>query len=512
MSVKGFYINGATERYDYNALDNKPDISGGLTAEAKQALLACFENVAWVGTDGQTYYDALAEALNTTAILTSIVADFNQGGALIYNTDSLSVLRNYLTVTAAYSDGSSNIVDDYTLSGALVTGTSIITASYEGKTATFPVTVTATVGTYSITNALSYCTTSNEAATIAENETYSAIITANSGYTLSGAVVSITMGGTDVTGYYNNGTISIPSVTGDLVITVTAAALAVQSISAVFSQGDTAIYPTDSLASLKQYLAVTATYQGGITSVLQDDDYSLSGTLTVGTSAITVSYSGLTTTFTVTVSEQPDVPTGYTQVEYVERPSSTSTTAPVLSTGLTLTGVGDVEIDIGFMCTGTISSASVYPIASRASTSNNNFALGVNINQAGTELGVFSGTNTTIAPNNGGSILNTRYDVTATVTDTTQTITDGTNTNTATVEPRPHNVTPFWLFGAKKYNVNQLQNAFPGRIYYCTVKENGETKLSITPCTRDDDGAAGFYDKISGNFLTADVLVAGPAV
>ncbi len=510
MSIKGFLVNGSVEQYDYESLANKPSATG-LSDEAKQALLACFQNVAWINANGQTYYDALEAALTSSATLVSISAAFNQGDVVIYNTDSLDDLRQYLTVTASYSDSTTSTVTDYTLSGALTAGTTSITASYGGQYDTFTVDVTAEAGTYSISNALTGCTTSNSATYIAENEAYSATITASTDYTLTGATVTITMGGTELTGVYQNGTISIPSVTGDLVITVVAQALTLSSISAVFSQGDNVIYTTDSLDTLKQYLAVTATYSDSSTATVPSANYTLSGALTEGTSTITVSYSGLTTTFTVTVSEQPDVPTGYTQVEYVERPSGTSTTVPVLSTGLTLTGVGDVEIEIGFMCTAAGSSAS-YPIASRTSTSNNNFALGVNINQECTELGVFSGTNTTIAPNNGSSILNTRFDVTATVTDSSQTITDGTNTNTATVEPRAHNVTPFWLFGAKKYNVNQLQNAFSGRIYHCTVKENGETKLSITPCTRDDDGAAGFYDKISGNFLTADVLVAGPAV
>ena len=35
----------------------------GLSEEAKAALLACFAHVAWIGTDGQDYYDALEEAL-----------------------------------------------------------------------------------------------------------------------------------------------------------------------------------------------------------------------------------------------------------------------------------------------------------------------------------------------------------------------------------------------------------------------------------------------------------------
>ena len=39
----------------------------GLSEEAKEALLACLEHVAWIGTDGQDYYNALEAALATEA-------------------------------------------------------------------------------------------------------------------------------------------------------------------------------------------------------------------------------------------------------------------------------------------------------------------------------------------------------------------------------------------------------------------------------------------------------------
>lgn len=105
-----------------------------------------------------------------------------------------------------------------------------------------------------------------------------------------------------MTTYYSSGTINIPNVTGDIVITATAVPAVVSSISAVFVQGDNVIYDTDTLDDLKQYLTVTATYEGGITAVVTD--YTLSGTLTVGTSTITATYMSKTDTFSVTVTER----------------------------------------------------------------------------------------------------------------------------------------------------------------------------------------------------------------
>jgi len=221
MSIKGFNINGQVQRYDYNALENLPQDSGGLSAQAKQALLACFRNVAWVNANGQTYYDALETALTPATM-------------------------------------------------------------------------------YSITNNLTGCTTSNYSASIAEGSTYTATITASSGYTLEGATATATMGGQSVTGFYNNGTISIPNVTGNLVITVTATS-AIVSISAVFTQGQAVIYENSSINTLRQYLTVTATYADSTTETVTD--YTLSGTLTVGASTITVAYGGKMDTFNVTVTE-----------------------------------------------------------------------------------------------------------------------------------------------------------------------------------------------------------------
>lgn len=73
--------------------------------------------------------------------------------------------------------------------------------------------------TYAITTILTGCTISNDAASITEGESYSATLTAADGYTLDGATVAITMGGTDITASaYSDGVIAIASVTGDIVI------------------------------------------------------------------------------------------------------------------------------------------------------------------------------------------------------------------------------------------------------------------------------------------------------
>lgn len=157
-----------------------------------------------------------------------------------------------------------------------------------------------TTTTRTITYNLSHVSSSNTTASIEQGQSYTTTLTATGKYSIDS--VTVTMGGVDITSTaYSSGTISIPSVTGNIVITASAVLVA-ESITAVYTQSG-AVYTTDTLDSLKADLVVTANYAGGSSEIVTA--YTLSGTLTTGTSTITVEYGGLTTTFTVTVSAQP---------------------------------------------------------------------------------------------------------------------------------------------------------------------------------------------------------------
>lgn len=210
---------------------NKPEVTPGigLTEEIKQALLQLARKVAYIDNQGETYYQDLYDALYNEAppvTLVSIDAVYTQSGT-VYDTDTLNSLKADLVVTATYSDSTTAVIPaaDYTLSGTLTVGSSVITVSYGGKTDTFTVAVT-------------------------ENPA--------------------------------------PPVT-------------LVSIEAVYTQSGT-VYDIDTLDSLKADLVVTAIYSDSTTAIIPAADYILSGTLTVGSSIITVSYDGKTDTFTVTVT------------------------------------------------------------------------------------------------------------------------------------------------------------------------------------------------------------------
>lgn len=74
------------------------------------------------------------------------------------------------------------------------------------------------IPTYTVTNRLTGCTTSNSAASVDGGSAYAATLTPNSGYSMT--LLTVTMGGTDITSTAVSGnTITIAEVTGAIVIT-----------------------------------------------------------------------------------------------------------------------------------------------------------------------------------------------------------------------------------------------------------------------------------------------------
>ena len=121
-----------------------------------------------------------------------------------------------------------------------------------------------TIKKYTITNNLTNCTTSNSSDTINENSSYTATITANSGYTLSD--VNVTMGGADISSTaVSDGVITINSVTGNIVITATATTvissnLVFQVNSASMNTADNTL--TDNIAGISATLTGNPTVSG----------------------------------------------------------------------------------------------------------------------------------------------------------------------------------------------------------------------------------------------------------
>lgn len=148
----------------------------------------------------------------TPDVITIIVPTYTiskSGSHVAYDNDTASVREN-----DPYSVGVTP-ASGYVISDVSVTmgGADITSQVFSG---------TPTVRRVGVTNNLLHCSTSNSANVVEEGAAYTATITAAEGYTLDGATVQIAMGGVNVSQYYSNGTINIPNVTGNVVISVTA--------------------------------------------------------------------------------------------------------------------------------------------------------------------------------------------------------------------------------------------------------------------------------------------------
>lgn len=254
----------------------------------------------------------------TEVTLSSISATYS-GGSVPVGTNVNDLTG--IVVTAHYSNGTNANVTGYTLSGAIVEGNNTITVNYGGKSTTFTVTGTADSGgetpeqpvTYTVINNLTNVNTNNTATNVTEGESYTAILTAVNGYEVDN--VTVTMSGADITAtVLMSDMIVIESVTGDIVITATAVKISITDISAVFNQGGAVVRNIDELDTLRQYLTVTAIYSDGTSKTVSD--YTLSGTLVAETSTITVTYSGKTTIFTVTVTEVNEITLNLSDYSY----------------------------------------------------------------------------------------------------------------------------------------------------------------------------------------------------
>ena len=154
------------------------------------------------------------------------------------------------------------------------------------------------------------------------------------------------------------------------------------SISAVYTQSGT-VYDTDSLDSLKADLVVTAHYDNYSTEIVTT--YTLSGTLTAGTSTITVSYGGKTDTFTVAVTSS--VPDPY----YVlaGTPKTFASVNDAVDTGVLINTWAEYDYTIVGEFTGTDHGSGQKHVFSSVASSSPWFGLG--LIQVGDSMRVFAG-------------------------------------------------------------------------------------------------------------------------
>lgn len=185
----------------------------------------------WAGT--KTEYDALLTYDTNTVYLVeggsiSTITTYTVTNNLtnVTNSNTSGRIEENTSYTAMLSPSSGYEISTVTVTmgGADITSTAYSNGYIEISSVTGNIIITATgvvsdnpTVTYTITNNLTNLKNSNSATSIEGGSSYTATISANSGYKID--TVSVTMGGTNVTnGCYSNGQINIPNVSGDIVI------------------------------------------------------------------------------------------------------------------------------------------------------------------------------------------------------------------------------------------------------------------------------------------------------
>lgn len=191
-------------------------------------------------------------------------------------------------------------------------------------------------------------------------------------------------------------------------------------------------------------------------------------------------------------TEQSNLPSGYTQLKYVQNAATTTK----INTGV-IPAVGD-EIEVRFITPYTASTSN-YLLQSRESANAGIF--GISGSQTGKTIILSWG-----AGNSVTSAITREYNhvyvVKASVIGTTLTlyvkdVTAGTeDTVTGTITNPSDATTPYYIWG----NTSQwLQQVTP--VYYAKVTNNGTTKLNYV-AAKDSNDSASFYNLVNNTFIT----------
>lgn len=193
---------------------NMSDISGGTTDGSAISVEMRFNGKPYLGDawkDAKTAYVIQQSLLNVSS--SNLAASVMKDDAF---TTTLEAEQGYeianVVVTMGGVDITATAYNDTTgaVSISKVTGTVVITA-------------TASPASYTVTQTLTHCSTDITATVVTYGDAISGTVTADDGYTID--TVTVTMGGTDITSSAYSSvddSITIDSVTGDVVITATA--------------------------------------------------------------------------------------------------------------------------------------------------------------------------------------------------------------------------------------------------------------------------------------------------
>ena len=287
---------------------------GGIPEAVKSALLQCFEKVAWVNGSGQQYYDALYEALYASRVLSmdDIASSVGITGLTVDNNGSIDYLSCAKYSIIMLSQDLTRI--KYRIRSAFAHSSAIATVFVFRKESDsefwgiagqnvgdvrtpIPIRFVKNGNQYDgTTEGVQYPITYENFSSFDEDNEVEAQLVGGT-LTISnqyGAKLSVS--GANMLGWYSHSLLAIKVDN----VSVTGHGGSDSRLEAVYNPGGHVVYLDDALETLRPYLTVRR-YDGDSSSIVTN--YTLSGTLTAGTSVITVQQGSLSATVNIATAD-----------------------------------------------------------------------------------------------------------------------------------------------------------------------------------------------------------------
>lgn len=439
-------------------------------------------------------YEGFTTAI-TVPVLVSverIEADYTQS-AVIYPDTPLTEILAELIVTAYYNDGSALTVstEDCVLSGELTIGTSQITVSYSGFSATIAVVVTPHP---EITRIEAVYT---QGAVVYPDTPLTALLAGLSvtAYYSDGSTFTVSPEDCTLSGVLEIGTSQITVSYSGVSATIDVTVMPYPEAAHIEAQivQDAVIYDTSSLDRLRPMLSVVQVMPSGATQAVPIADCLLDGELTPGVSEITVSYDGMTDSVSVTVTEET-LPGEYQRVSYIG--SSNTGNGPYLMVPV----VFPQNYTVKFRARKAALGLAACPVILAHKVNESNYQSRGEIGYSATgKVYCWSGASATtdVIPDLYGDFVAFEAGFSASAPYTTIKVQTDSDTYTAEQSATAkHTDMDTALVFARSYN------PFPGEVDEIMFESSGSVFADLVPCYRRADGIIGMFDMIAGVFHT----------
>ena len=191
-----------------NQIKNFP-LVGGLTDTFANHAISFAVSLGFTADEINAYRNACIDGTPTQITLNLPTYTITNNLTDVVNSNTDTSITQYQDYTADLTAANGYVISDVQIK---LNDTDVTDLYFTG---------TKTTLNYSIQKNLTNCHLNGKNTVIA-GQSYVAELIADTGFTMDGATITITMGGIDMSNYYSNGKIAIPNVTGNITITATA--------------------------------------------------------------------------------------------------------------------------------------------------------------------------------------------------------------------------------------------------------------------------------------------------